>query len=79
MVVKPITYQVSSRLNMEQKQELKRMILEKMSRDYGVDRNIWAGKIISNVIELRWGVKLKKTRIYAVSYTHLTLPTISRV
>ena len=40
------------------------MILEKMSRDYGVDRNIWAGKIISNVIELRWGVKLKKTRIY---------------
>ena len=42
------------------------MILEKMSRDYGVDRNIWAGKIISNVIELRWGVKLKKTRIYEI-------------
>ena len=42
------------------------MILEKMSRDYGVDRNIWAGKIISNVIELRWGVKLKTTRIYKI-------------
>ena len=28
MVVKPITHQVSSRLNIEQKQELKRMILE---------------------------------------------------
>ena len=42
------------------------MILEKMSRDYGVDRNIWAGKIISNVIELRWGVRLKTTRIYEI-------------
>ena len=28
MVIKPITHQVSSRLNIEQKQELKRMILE---------------------------------------------------
>ena len=25
-----------------------------------------AGKIISNVIELRWGVKLKTTRIYEI-------------
>ena len=37
-----------------------------MSRDYGVDRNIWAGKIISNVIELRWGVRLKTMRIYEI-------------
>ncbi|MDE5085457.1 MAG: hypothetical protein O4859_31385 [Trichodesmium sp. St18_bin1] len=42
MVVKPITYQVSSRLNMEQKQELKRMILEELPRDYGADRNKWS-------------------------------------
>ena len=43
------------------------MILEKMSRDYGVDRNIWAGKIISNVIELRCRVKLKTMGIYEIS------------
>ena len=42
------------------------MILEELPRDYGVDRNIWTGKIISNVIELRWGVKLKTTRIYEI-------------
>ena len=54
-----ITHQVSSRLNIEQKQELKIMILKELPIDYVVDRNIWRGKIISNVIELRWGVKLK--------------------
>ena len=48
MVVKPITHQVLSRLNMAQ-----------------IETN-GAGKIISNVIELRWGVKLKKTRIYEI-------------
>ena len=42
MVIKPITHQVSSRLNIEQKQELKRMILEEWPRDYGVDRNKWS-------------------------------------
>ena len=42
MVVKPITHQVSSRLNIEQKQELKRMILEELPRDYGIDRNKWS-------------------------------------
>ena len=48
MVVKPITHQVLSRLNMAQ-----------------IETN-GAGKIISNVIELRWGVKLKTTRIYEI-------------
>ncbi|MCH2051157.1 MAG: winged helix-turn-helix domain-containing protein [Trichodesmium sp. ALOHA_ZT_67] len=42
------------------------MILKELPRDYVVDRNIWRGKIISNVIELRWGVKLKTTRIYKI-------------
>lgn len=65
-LVKPIVHQVSSRLNLEQKQELKRMLLSDKPIDYGIDRNIWTGKIISNVIELRWGVKLKTTRIYEI-------------
>lgn len=65
-LVKPITHKVESRLNLEQKHELKRMLLSEKPIDYGIDRNIWTGKIISNVIELRWGVKLKATRIYEI-------------
>ncbi|ABG50430.1 hypothetical protein Tery_1059 [Trichodesmium erythraeum IMS101] len=37
-----MTHQVSSRLNIEQKQELKIMILEELPRDYVVDRNKWS-------------------------------------
>ena len=48
MVVKPITHQVLSRLNIAQ-----------------IETN-GAGKIISNVIELRWGLRLKTTRIYEI-------------
>lgn len=65
-VVQPITHQVSSRLNPEQRQELKIMLLEQKPRDYGIDRNIWTGKIISSVIESRWGVKLQTSRIYEI-------------
>ena len=65
-LVKPITHQVESRLNVEQKYKLKRMLLSDKPIDYGIDRNIWTGKIISNVIELRWGVKLKTTKIYEI-------------
>lgn len=65
-LIKPITHKVASRLNIEQKQELKRMLLSEKPIDYGIDRNIWTGKIISYVIELRWKVKLKTTRIYEI-------------
>ncbi|MDJ0554042.1 MAG: winged helix-turn-helix domain-containing protein [Microcoleaceae cyanobacterium MO_207.B10] len=37
-----------------------------MPRDYGINRNIWTGQIISGVFDLRWGVKLKTTRIYEI-------------
>ena len=65
-LTKPICHQVSSRLNLEQKEELKRMLLKESPKDYDIDRNIWTGKIISSVIESRWGVKLKTTRIYEI-------------
>ncbi len=42
------------------------MLLSEKPIDYGVDRNIWTGEIISYVIELRWGIKLKTTRIYEI-------------
>ncbi len=42
------------------------MLLEQKPSDYGIDKNIWTGKIISSVIEARWEVKLKTTRIYEI-------------
>ncbi|MBD2150579.1 helix-turn-helix domain-containing protein [Pseudanabaena sp. FACHB-1277] len=54
------------RLSGEQKAELKRMLLENKPIDYGVDRQIWTGKIISDVIKQRWDVDLRDSRIYAI-------------
>jgi transposase len=42
------------------------MLLEQKPTDYGIDRYIWTGKIISQVIDSRWGVTLKDTRIYEI-------------
>ena len=35
--------------------ELKKMIWETTPTDYGIDRYIWTGKIISEVLEQSWG------------------------
>ena len=53
-------------MNLEQRPELKIMLLSQKPTDYGIDRNIWTGKILSSVIELRWVVKLQTTRIYEI-------------
>ena len=66
LLIKPITHQKQSRLNIEQKHELKIILLSEKPTNYGIDRNIWTGNIISNIIELKWGVKLKTTRIYEI-------------
>lgn len=65
-LVQPITHQVAARLNLEQRQDLKIMLLEQKPTDYGIDRNIWTGEIIRSVMESRWGVKLQTTRIYEI-------------
>ncbi len=65
-LTKPITHLVPSRLNQEQQIELKRMLLEESPKDYGIDRYIWTGKIISKVIEQKWGIGLKDSRIYEI-------------
>lgn len=65
-LTEPITHKVPSRLNEEQKLELKKMLLEKKPKDYGIDRYIWTGKIIRKVIHQRWGVELKERRIYEI-------------
>jgi transposase len=65
-VTEPISHQVPCRLKPSQQLELKKMLLEQKPTDYGIDRYIWTGKIISQVIQQRWGVTLKDTRIYEI-------------
>jgi len=54
------------RLSIEQKQAIKVMLLEQRPTDYGIDRQIWTGKNIMEVIHKRWGVELKDSRIYDI-------------
>ena len=50
----------------EQKVELKRMLLENKPTDYSIDRQLWTGKIIAEVIKQRWDVDLQDSRIYTI-------------
>ena len=42
------------------------MLLEQKPTTYGIDRQIWTGKIIQEVIRQRWQVELKDSRIYDI-------------
>lgn len=63
-LVQPIRHQKPSRLSPEQQQQLKDMVLTQRPTDYGIDRNMWTGAILSVVIEQRFEVPLKDSRIY---------------
>ena len=65
-LVEPIKHQVKERLNPEQQQEIKGMVLNDRPTKYGIDREIWTGKIIAEVIKQRWKVDLKTSRIYEI-------------
>ena len=65
-LVVAITHNKPSRLTVEQQQQLKAMLLQQRPSDYGIDRQIWTGAIIAQVIEQRWGVQLKDSRIYEI-------------
>lgn len=54
------------RLSLQQKEELVNMILKERPEDYGIDRHIWTGKILEEVIKTKWGVILKDSRIYNI-------------
>ena len=62
-LVEPIKHQVKERLNPAPQQEIKEMVLNDRPTKYGIDREIWTGKIIGFVIKQRWGVDLKTSRI----------------
>jgi transposase len=65
-LVEPIKHQVKERLNPEQQQQIKEMVLNDRPTKYGIDREIWTGKIIAFVIKQRWEVDLKTSRIYEI-------------
>jgi transposase len=62
----PVTSEREQRLGLKEKEELKRIILEKKPTDYGIDRQIWTGKIIIEVINQKWNVQIKDSRIYDI-------------
>jgi transposase len=65
-LTKPMTSQRVQRLSKEQKEELKKMVLDQKPTDYGIERQIWTGQIIVEVIYKRWGVELKDSRVYDI-------------
>lgn len=66
-LVAPIKHpRTPQQLSPEQKKELKRMILEHSPRNYGIVRNLWTADIMIEVIQSRWNISLKSSRIYEI-------------
>jgi len=63
-IVNPIRHLKPSRLTPEQQQQLKEMVLRQRPTNYGYERNLWTGAILSEVIAQRFEVQLKDSRIY---------------
>ncbi len=63
-LVSAISHNKPSRLTTQQQQQLKQMVLHQRPSDYGIERNLWTGAILASVIEQRWGLALKDSRIY---------------
>jgi len=40
--------------------------LEQKPTDYGIDRNIWTGAILCEVIKKQWEIELKSSRMYEI-------------
>ena len=65
-LVTPTKSKRVQRLSDREKEEIKKMLLEQKPTDYSIDRQIWTGKIIIEVIYNRWGIE-SKTSINAGS------------
>jgi transposase len=63
-LVRPIRHQKPSRLSKEQQEQLKTMVLTQRPTDYGIERQMWTGELLSQVILTRFDVQLKDSRIY---------------
>ncbi len=65
-LIERIKHQVPQRLSLVQKQQFKQILLQQTPQDYGIDRNLCTAKIIIKVIEQKWNVQLKDSRIYEI-------------
>lgn len=68
-LVSVITHNKPSRLTLEQQQQLKQIVLTQRPTDYSIDRNLWTGAVLSQVIEQQWGVRLRDSRIYEILHS----------
>ena len=62
-LARPITHQTRSRLSSEKRQELAVILILEKPRDYGIGKELWTSNTVSQLIEIKWGIKLKRTRI----------------
>ncbi len=66
-LVEPIKHKnAPQRLSPKQKLQLKQIILEQSPWDYGISRNIWTGEIIIEVLQMKWSVNFKSSRVYEI-------------
>ncbi|MEG4574613.1 IS630 family transposase [Microcoleus sp. N3A4] len=66
-LVEPIKHKnAPQHLSQENKQELRKIILEQSPKEHGIDRNFWTGEIIAQIIQHKWNISLKDSRIYEI-------------
>lgn len=65
-LAQPIKSNRSQRLDVAKKAEIEKMIFERQPIDYGIEQDTWTGKIIIEVVQQQWGIKLKHSRIYKI-------------
>lgn len=65
-LVKPRTVNREQKLDPEQKQEVRRMLLADQPKDWDIDRYIWTGEILCQVIKTRWEIDISDSRLYEI-------------
>jgi len=65
-LARPMRSNRKQKLGHEEKGDLKKMLLEEKPTDYDIDRQIWTGKSIIEVVNQRWNIQLKDSRIYDI-------------
>jgi transposase len=64
--IQPRSHPNPQQLSPGQKQELARIIVNQIPTDYGFDRYLWTGEILEQLLQQKFNVKLKDSRIYQI-------------
>ena len=65
-LAQPMKSNRSQRLDAAKKAEIAKMIFDRQPTVYGIEQDNWTGKIIIEVVQQQWGIKLKHSRIYKI-------------